>query len=58
MKDEDYSQEEIKKAEEFKDKGNKFFLDGKFEEALDMYSEAIHCKVPPKKKAIYYCNRA
>lgn len=23
-----------------------------------MYSEAIFCKVPPKKKAIYYCNRA
>jgi len=23
-----------------------------------MYSEAIYCTVPPKKKAIYYCNRA
>jgi len=23
-----------------------------------MYTEAIHCKVPGKKKAIYYCNRA
>lgn len=23
-----------------------------------MYSEAIYCKVPAKKKAIYYCNRA
>ena len=23
-----------------------------------MYSEAIYCQVPPKKKAIYYCNRA
>jgi tetratricopeptide (TPR) repeat protein len=33
-------------------------IDGKFEEALDMYSEAIFCKVPKKKKAIYYCNRA
>jgi hypothetical protein len=29
-----------------------------YDEALDMYSEAIFCKVPPKKKAIYYCNRA
>jgi serine/threonine-protein phosphatase 5 len=25
---------------------------------LDHYSEAIFCNVPPKKKAIYYCNRA
>jgi serine/threonine-protein phosphatase 5 len=23
-----------------------------------MYSEAIFCKVPAEKKAIYYCNRA
>ena len=23
-----------------------------------MYSEAIFCKVPRKKKAIYYCNRS
>jgi hypothetical protein len=23
-----------------------------------MYSEAIFCKVPKKKKAVYYCNRA
>lgn len=23
-----------------------------------MYTEALFCKVPPKKKAIYYCNRA
>ena len=25
---------------------------------MDAYSEAIFCNVPPKKKAIYYCNRA
>lgn len=25
---------------------------------MDMYSEAIFCKVPKKTKAIYYCNRA
>jgi tetratricopeptide (TPR) repeat protein len=30
----------------------------KYELALDAYSEAIFCTVPPKKKAIYYCNRA
>ena len=23
-----------------------------------MYTQAIQCKVPPKKKAVYYCNRA
>ena len=35
-----------------------FEVGGKFEKALEAYSEAIYCKVPPKKKAIYYCNRA
>jgi hypothetical protein len=34
------------------------FIAGKYEQALEMYSDAIHCKVPPKKKAIYFCNRA
>jgi len=33
-------------------------IDNKFDEALDAYSEAIFCNVPPHKKAIYYCNRA
>lgn len=31
---------------------------GKFEQALEMYSEAIYCNVPNKQKAIYYSNRA
>ena len=62
-----YSEEELKKGEEFKEKGNQLvkgkfafnnITDGKFEQALEMYSEAIYCKVPPKKKAVYYCNRA
>jgi len=70
--EEEYSPEEIKKAEEYKTNGNNFFkskyfiffysclfyLDCKFDQALDAYSEAIFCNVPPKKKAIYYCNRA
>lgn len=30
----------------------------KYDAALDMYSEAIYCKAPKKKKAVYYCNRA
>jgi serine/threonine-protein phosphatase 5 len=25
---------------------------------LEKYSEALYCSVPPKNKAIYYCNRA
>ena len=33
-------------------------VDGNFEKALDMYSEAIFCKVPKKQKAVYYSNRA
>jgi len=37
---------------------NYFLLDGKYEQALDAYSEAIFLNVPPKKKAVYYCNRA
>jgi tetratricopeptide (TPR) repeat protein len=51
-------EEYLKKAEEFKVNGNKYFLDNKFDQALDAYSEAIYCKVPPKNKAIYYCNRS
>ena len=31
---------------------------GNFDKALDMYSEAIFCKVPKKQKAVYYANRA
>ena len=34
------------------------YLDCKYSQAIDCYSEAIYCNVPPKKKAIYYCNRA
>jgi len=34
------------------------FIEGSFEKAHDMYSEAIFCKVPKKQKAIYYSNRA
>ena len=51
-------EKEIAKAEEYKQKGNDHFKDAKFDEAIEMYSEAIYCKVPNKKKAIYYSNRA
>lgn len=64
----EYSEEEVKRAEEFKAQGNEFFKrkcfvelmfkEGHFDKALDMYSEAIFCKVPKSKKAVYYSNRA
>jgi serine/threonine-protein phosphatase 5 len=53
-----WDEEEQKKAEEFKTQGNAFFTQNKHPQAIDMYTEAIFCKVPPAKKAIYYCNRA
>ena len=33
-------------------------LEGRFDDALNEYSEAIYCDVPNDKKAIYYNNRA
>jgi tetratricopeptide (TPR) repeat protein len=33
-------------------------LDNKFVQAIDLYSEAIFCKISPEKKSILYCNRA
>lgn len=35
-----------------------YLLEGNFEKAVELYSEAIYCKVPKKMKAVYYCNRA
>ena len=58
VKVEEFDEEEIKKAEEFKTKGNAAFKDCKYDLALDMYSEAIFCNVPKEKKAIYYSNRS
>lgn len=34
------------------------FTEGHFDKALDMYSEAIFCRVSKKQKAVYYSNRA
>ena len=56
--DDEYPEDELKKAEEHKAQGNEYFKNNKFEEAVESYSEAIFCNVPPAKKAIYYCNRA
>lgn len=35
-----------------------FFSVNAFEKSIDMYTEAIFCKIPPVKKSVYYCNRA
>jgi len=33
-------------------------LDNKFDDAIEQYTEAIFCKIPNEKKAVYYCNRS
>lgn len=43
----EYPEDELKKAEEFKCRGNDFFKTGKFEDAVEAYSEAIFCNVSP-----------
>ena len=55
---EEPTEEETRRADEFKDKGNGFFKVNKYEQAIDLYTEAIFCKVGPIKKAVYYCNRS
>lgn len=34
------------------------YSEGKFNDALEMYSEAIYMKLKGKKAAVYYSNRA
>lgn len=65
----DNAEAELIKAEEYKARGNDFFkskdalflylsIDSKFDDAIDQYTEAIYCKIPNDKKAVYYCNRS
>jgi len=49
------TEEEIAQAEQWKDKGNNFFKERKYDEAIQCYSEAIKLN---KKNAVYYSNRA
>lgn len=56
--EDDFEEKEIEKAEEHKTQGNEYFKNAKYDLALEAYSEAIFCNVPPKKRAIYYSNRA
>ena len=39
-------------------KSKKSTLANAFEKSIDMYTEAIFCKIPPSKKSVYFCNRA
>ena len=55
---EEFSQEEAKKAEDFKAKGNAHFKESRYDQAIDFYTEAIFCKIPPAQKAVLYCNRS
>ena len=34
------------------------FSANKFDDAIEQYTEAIFCKIPNEKKAVYYCNRS
>lgn len=65
----DYTEEELKKLRNSRLKETNYSsvrnwklyfsaIEGSFDKALDMYSEAIFCKVPKAKKAVYYSNRA
>jgi hypothetical protein len=69
MDDGVYTEEDMKRSEEFKERGNAYFKgkiqhfiiifsENKFEQSVDMYSEAILCKISPGKKSVIYCNRA
>jgi len=55
---EEYSEEEQKKANDFKEKGNVHFKEARYDQAIDFYTEAIFCKIAPAQKAILYCNRS
>ena len=50
--------ESLALAEKYKSEGNTFFLNNKFLEALEKYTQAINVKVESKNNALYYSNRA
>lgn len=45
-------------AEKFKDKGNEYFKEGKYAEAIDEYTKAVDLKVEGPKAAVFLTNRA
>lgn len=48
----------LKIAEKYKDEGNEFYKQDKWQQACDKYTAAINLKIETKKNAIYYSNRA
>ena len=52
------SAEQLKEAEEWKEKGNSFFKQSNHVEAINCYSEAIKIDPTSPKSAVYYSNRA
>ncbi|EGR31107.1 protein phosphatase catalytic subunit, putative [Ichthyophthirius multifiliis] len=52
------TEENLHAAEEFKQKGNEFFKQNKFPDAIDQYTKAIQSQKPSTKIAPYYTNRA
>ena len=51
-------EEKIKQAEEFKNIGNEFFKNGKYQDAYDAYTKAIDLNIGGSKQCIYFSNRA
>lgn len=43
---EEFTEEEQKKADDFKTKGNVHFKESRYDQAIDFYTEAIFCKIP------------
>lgn len=35
-----------------------YVIDAKFTDAIEQYTEAIFCKIPPETQAVYLCNRS
>ncbi len=55
--DENYD-DSLKLAESYKEEGNRFFLQEKYTDAIDKFTDAINLNIETKKNAIYYSNRA
>ena len=51
-----FSKERVKQAASLKTRGNSLYQARKFEEALDLYTQAI--QVSPRPEPVFYSNRA
>ena len=48
----------VKSADELKNEGNAFFLEGHFAKATELYTMAIEKSCSDKALAVYLCNRS